>query len=125
MRITVRRSVAGFGYDGVLDGAPRRRDLGPSDRPSRGVIGRPQTRRGAEARAESRAATDRQDYYVGGNMFLPSQQVGLGLVVVDGWLRWITPQGDLLPTPVERADAKAERVRELEARLAEYEKQGR
>jgi len=84
---------------------------------------------------------------------IPTQQLGLGLVVVDGWLRWITPQGDLLPTPVERADAnarlaaenarlaaenarlaaeearqaaeQAERVRELEARLAEYEKPAR
>jgi Uma2 family endonuclease len=63
---------------------------------------------------------------------IPSQQLGLGLGVVDGWLRWITPEGDLLPTPVERADAnarlaaeQAERVRELEARLAEYEKQAR
>ncbi len=74
---------------------------------------------------------------------VPCQQLGLRLGVVDGWLRWLTPQGELLPSPVERADANArlaaeqaeraaeyarqaaanaERVRELEARLGEGEK---
>jgi Uma2 family endonuclease len=60
---------------------------------------------------------------------IPSQQLGLGLGVVDGWLRWITRDGAVLQSPSERADANAriaeenaERLRELEARVATYEK---
>jgi hypothetical protein len=55
-----------------------------------------------------------------------SRVTGLLLGVVPGrhgdidadWLRWMTPEGEVLPTGEERAAAAMRRVAELEARLS-------
>jgi Uma2 family endonuclease len=62
---------------------------------------------------------------------LPCAQLGLRLAVRDAtlglneegpWLRWIDPRGEVLPHDSERAQAEAERARELAERLAAYER---
>jgi Uma2 family endonuclease len=62
-----------------------------------------------------------------GELFSPS--TGLSLVVREGWLRWMTQEGELVPTPQESAQraqqlAEQERQRaEQEQRRAEQERQ--
>jgi Uma2 family endonuclease len=60
-----------------------------------------------------------------GRVYSPSAD--LYLVVRDGWLRWMTPQGDILPTPMElagqeqhRAEQERQRAERAEHLLALY-----
>ncbi|MFM6134578.1 MAG: Uma2 family endonuclease, partial [Sphaerospermopsis kisseleviana] len=47
-----------------------------------------------------------------------SKQLGLYLGIHDGLLRYFTPEGELIPTPEERAEYEAQRA-EYEAQKAE------
>ena len=51
-----------------------------------------------------------------------SPVTGLYLIVQGGWLRWMTPEGELLPTPMELADQERQRA-EHERQRAEHEHQ--
>jgi Uma2 family endonuclease len=51
-----------------------------------------------------------------------SPSTGLFLAVRDGWLRWLTPEGVVVPTPEELADQERQRA-EQERQRAEQERQ--
>src|SRR5262249_54864048 len=51
-----------------------------------------------------------------------STLANLYLVVHEGWLRWMTPEGVVLPTPEERAEQAQQRA-ELAQQRAEQERQ--
>lgn len=53
-----------------------------------------------------------------GRVYSPSLE--LYLVVRDGWLRWMTSAGDLLPTPMELAEQERHRAERAEDMLARY-----
>lgn len=54
-----------------------------------------------------------------GRVYSPSLE--LYLVVRDGWLRWMTPAGDLLPTPMELAEQQRQRAEQERQRAARAE----
>jgi Uma2 family endonuclease len=55
-----------------------------------------------------------------GKIYSPT--AGLYLVVQDEWLRWMTPDGVLVPTPMELAQQQRQRADRAEQLLVEYEK---
>ncbi len=55
-----------------------------------------------------------------GKIYSPT--AGLYLVVQNEWLRWMTPDGVLVPTPMELAQQQRQRADHAEQLLAEYEK---
>jgi Uma2 family endonuclease len=55
-----------------------------------------------------------------GKIFSPV--TGLALAVRDGWLRWLTPEGQVVPTPQELAQHERQRA-EIERQHAETEQQ--
>lgn len=62
-----------------------------------------------------------------GKIYSPT--VELYLAVQNDWLRWMTPQGVLIPTPMElaqqerqRADQERQRAEQAEQLLAEYQR---
>jgi Uma2 family endonuclease len=50
-----------------------------------------------------------------------SKVTGLYLIVKDGWLRWMTQEGVILPTPSERADQEKQRADQAEQRAKQLE----
>ncbi len=50
-----------------------------------------------------------------------SEMTGLYLGVRENWLRWITPEGDIVASPVERADQAEERADQAEERATQAE----
>lgn len=55
-----------------------------------------------------------------GRVYSPSTE--LYLAVRNGWLRWMTPQGDILPTPMELAEQAQQRA-DQERQRADQERQ--
>jgi Uma2 family endonuclease len=55
-----------------------------------------------------------------GKVYSPT--TGLYLIVHDGWLRWMTPEGVVIPSPMELAEQERQRA-EQETQRAEQERQ--